>query len=84
MSLSKTLTTKHGITVAGAILRVDKVSITDKEEVSFVLRSYVSADKPFFEQREMTAPYKLDGANPFKQAYEHLKTLPEFEGAVDC
>lgn len=26
----------------------------------------------------------LDGANFIKQAYLHLKTLPEFSGAVDC
>lgn len=24
------------------------------------------------------------GVNPLKQAYEHLKILPEFAGAVDC
>lgn len=29
-------------------------------------------------------PYDLDGGNPIAQAYGHLKTLPEFEGAVDC
>lgn len=26
----------------------------------------------------------LEGPNFIAQAYEHLKTLPEFEGAVDC
>lgn len=26
----------------------------------------------------------LDGTNFIKQAYEHLKSLPEFAGAVDC
>lgn len=26
----------------------------------------------------------LDGSNFIKQAYEHLKTLPEFADAVDC
>lgn len=26
----------------------------------------------------------LDGPNFIKQAYEHLKTLPEFAGAEDC
>ena len=26
----------------------------------------------------------LDGANFLIQAYEHLKTLPEFSGATDC
>lgn len=26
----------------------------------------------------------MEGPNYIKQAYLHLKTLPEFEGAVDC
>lgn len=26
----------------------------------------------------------LNGANFIRQAYEHLKTLPEFAGATDC
>lgn len=26
----------------------------------------------------------MDGANFIKQAYEHMKTLPEFAGAQDC
>jgi hypothetical protein len=26
----------------------------------------------------------MDGGNFIKQAYEHLKTLPEFSGATDC
>jgi hypothetical protein len=28
--------------------------------------------------------YNFDGSNPIKQAYEHLKSLPEFADAVDC
>lgn len=27
---------------------------------------------------------ELEGPNPIKQAYEYLKTLPEFADAVDC
>jgi hypothetical protein len=26
----------------------------------------------------------LEGANFIAQAYDHLKTLPEFSGAIDC
>jgi hypothetical protein len=28
--------------------------------------------------------HDLNGLNYIKQAYEHLKTLPEFAGATDC
>jgi hypothetical protein len=26
----------------------------------------------------------MQGENPIRQAYKHLKTLPEFAGATDC
>lgn len=29
-------------------------------------------------------PLDLNGGNPIKQAYEYLKTLPEFANATDC
>jgi hypothetical protein len=32
----------------------------------------------------VSAPYNLDGVNPFEQAYLYLKTLPDFANAVDC
>ena len=35
-------------------------------------------------QKQVVFAPDLDGPNFIKQAYEHLKTLPEFDGAVDC
>ena len=35
-------------------------------------------------QRSYDFAIDLDGPNFIKQAYEHLKTLPEFEDAIDC
>ena len=29
-------------------------------------------------------PLDINGPNPIKQAYLHLKTLPEFANATDC
>lgn len=29
-------------------------------------------------------PLDLEGSNPIRQAYEYLKTLPEFANATDC
>ena len=34
--------------------------------------------------REYTFTPSLEGSNFIAQAYEHLKTLPEFSGATDC
>ena len=29
-------------------------------------------------------PFEIEGSNVIAQAYAHIKTLPEFFGAVDC
>ncbi len=45
--------------------------------------SLTGADVQDGSQDHYFAP-ELDRENFIKQAYEHLKTLPEFEGAEDC
>jgi hypothetical protein len=74
-----------GIPVAGAYVSLNLSCISaDKTEV-FVCALYRSAKgAEVFHAADFSAPYDLEGANPFVQAYEHLKTLPEFEGCTDC
>ena len=84
MALKKTTSTVHGLVASDAYHRVEAVSFIGKEQISFYVRSYVQQDKPFFSEQTVSAPYDMDGDNPFKQAYEHLKTMPEFAGAMDC
>lgn len=84
MALSKTIDTVHGFQALNAYHRIEAVSLVNKEQLSFHLRSYTATDKPFFVEQVMSAPYQLDGQNPIKQAYEHLKTLSEFSDATDC
>jgi hypothetical protein len=84
MALSKTLTSPSGFVANNAIHRVEAVLLIGKDQIRFHVRSYATPDKPFFQEQVLTAPYDLSGSNPIAQAYEHLKTLPEFEGAVDC
>lgn len=84
MALSKTIETVHGFQALNAYHRVEAVSLNSKEQIRFHVRSYTAIDKPFFAEQVITAPYQLDGANPIKQAYNHLKTLPDFAGATDC
>jgi len=43
-----------------------------------------SKDENIISINNITTNYDLDGENPIKQAYIHLKTLPEFADAVDC
>lgn len=84
MALAKTVSTIHGFEAVNAYHRVEGVSLIGKDQVSFHVRSYMASDKPFFAEQVKTAPYEIDGDNPIKQAYKHLKTLPEFAGATDC
>ena len=84
MALQKTTTTAHGFEAVNAYHRVENVSLVSKTKLSFHLRSYKTTDNPFFQEQILTAPYDLAGDNPICQAYQHLKTLPDFVGAIDC
>ena len=84
MALSKTTTTVHGFEAVNAYHRVEGVALLNKTEISFHVRSYKEVNAPFFTEQVLSAPYDIAGDNPIKQAYLHLKTLPEFAGAVDC
>jgi hypothetical protein len=84
MALLKTTETVHGFQASNAYHRVEAVSLISKEQIRFHVRSYMAVDKPFFAEQIFTSAYELNAENPIKQAYNHLKTLPEFDGAVDC
>lgn len=81
MALAKNTTFK-GLTVENAYHRVFGVSI-NKDEMSFGLGAHASANAEMLDQTSHTCAYDIAGENPIKQAYEHLKTLPEFAGAAD-
>jgi len=82
MALIKNIELPTGINVENAYLRVERVTIT-KTSMTFSLREYKEQDKPFFNEITFVDVYSIEGENPFKQAYEHLKTLPEFADATD-
>lgn len=84
MALSKTVSSAYGFEAIDAYHRVEAISIVGKNTLNFHVRSYVAIDKPFFVEQVLSCPYELDGKNPIKQAYEHLKTMPDFSGATDC
>lgn len=84
MALAKTVLTVHGFKAVNAYHRVESVKLESKTAMSFHIRSYTATDKPFFEENVLSCAYEIDGNNPIAQAYEHLKTLPEFAGATDC
>lgn len=83
MAFTINSTTPQGITVNAAYSRVEAMSL-GKAEIQFSLRQYTEkTGVPFFAEEYFTAPYTLTGVNPIQQAYDYLKTLPEFVGAVD-
>jgi hypothetical protein len=85
MALKKTTSTQFGIEVANAYHRVEGLKMTSKTGIAFQIRSYKDdSGLPHFADYPVACEYDLDGANPIKQAYTHLKTLPEFAGATDC
>jgi hypothetical protein len=90
MALQKTFTQTQApfsgtLEIANAYWRVEQV-IATKSEVQCVV-TINKKDGDTIEQvtnkRYSFAP-DLAGKNFIAQAYEHLKTLPEFAGATDC
>lgn len=81
MALSKTINFK-GVTIADAYHRVWGVTLT-KDTVSFGCGVHASDDTDMIDSTSYTCAYDIAGNNPINQAYEHLKTLPEFAGATD-
>jgi hypothetical protein len=84
MAIAKTVKTEQGFEAINAYHRVEGVRLNGKQSMSFQLRSYKdNSGLPAFADVSYQAEYNLAGDNPIKQAYEHLKTLPEFAGAAD-
>lgn len=78
-------TTHKGIPVTGAYVTVVMPTVsTDKATVSFGVWYSADRDHEHFHADTKKAPYSIDSGDPFKQAYDHLKTLQEFELAEDC
>jgi hypothetical protein len=85
MAIKQNEMTDFGLEIKDAYARVESVTLTSKNIISFVLKSYVSdANSNSFKQRVFGCAYDINGTNPIAQAYQHLKTLPEFANALDC
>lgn len=85
MALQKTHDTSFGVTVADAYFRVVGVSLPTKTTMEFSVGCYVSPTHPIaISSQWHSCAYDMTGDNPIRQAYMHLKALPEFADAVDC
>jgi hypothetical protein len=84
MALKKSIETNFGLTVENSYIRVEGMRIFEKNKLQFQVRYFVDNTHPHFQDVTYSCMYEIDGQNPFKQAYEYLKTMPEFAGAIDC
>jgi hypothetical protein len=84
MALKKTVTTQHGFVATDAYHKVESVTIVNKNQIDFVVKSSAAADKPAFATATYSAAYDSGGENPIKQAYDALKATLDFTDAVDC
>jgi hypothetical protein len=90
MALQKTFTQTQApfsgsLEIADAYWRVEQVIATKNEAQCVVTINKQDGENltQVSNKRYSFAP-KLDGRNFIAQAYEYLKTLPEFAGATDC
>jgi hypothetical protein len=84
MALKKNTTTEHGINLQDAYYRVDNIVINSKTNMSFLVNVYADKTAKQIQTLSFKCSYVFSGNNPIAQAYEYLKTLEEFAGAVDC
>jgi hypothetical protein len=84
MAFKKSLQTSFGIDIQDAYHRVEGVQLISKTEMKFQVRASIDGVKPHFADSAFECEYDIAGDNPIKQAYNYLKTLPEFAGITDC
>lgn len=84
MALKKDIILESGVSVSAATVKVGTVSVAGKTKISFSVFYSVEEHQTAFHETSHECAYEMSGENPIKQAYEYLKTLPEFADAVDC
>jgi len=84
MALKLTKTTETGFECIDAYHKIDWLIVKNKNQINFTLKAYKDIKFNPFLENVYICSYDINGENPIKQAYLHLKTLPEFADAVDC
>jgi len=84
MALQQKLNTTYGIEIPNAYFKIQNIIIKNKSNLEFNLNSYKDKSFQYITITEYSCDYDINGENPIKQAYLHLKSLPEFADAVDC
>ncbi len=79
--ITKTIPGFAGELTTNAYFKVSSLS-GDKHSMSALVTGVVAGNQVYVAEH-LFVP-SIDGENFIKQAYQHLKTLPEFAGATDC
>jgi len=86
MALSKNITVKafgKNLNFDDAYIKVSSLTGT-KDQVDVKICIFSAKDGELLETTYVRFVPSMTSANFIKQAYEHLKTLPEFAGSTDC
>jgi len=87
MALKKTETVSSDVIGDVQVSCYIKVTMVSADKTNVVANILFRKDNPdgaiIKSNRHSFAP-NMQGENFIKQAYEHLKTLPDFANAVDC
>jgi activator of HSP90 ATPase len=71
------------VTMKNAYHKVESLN-GDKNCISFDLAIFEETKKEMAVLKKYSFVPSMGNENFVKQAYDHLKTLPEFAGAIDC
>lgn len=84
MALKKTVETQFGTKIVDAYHRVENLRIVEKNKIAYQVNIYADIQFKPIDNSIYESVYAIEGTNPIAQAYQHLKTLPEFDDAKDC
>ena len=85
MALKKTIQSNFEIEITNAYHRVGRIQIINKSEMAFTVGAFANnTSNVAVQAKSYDCAYNLAGGNALAQAYQHLKTLPEFADATDC
>jgi hypothetical protein len=85
MALKLNVVLANGLQAPDSYVRVQAVQVINKTEAcADVVYQSAKENLISYQTRIVRFTYALDGKNVLAQAYEYLKTLPEFAGAFDC
>ena len=85
MAIKHDIFLQNGLQAANSWIRVRSVNVIDKTQAQATVNYYANeTSETTYQTKNIDFNYSLLGSNVFSQAYNYLKTLPEFSGAVDC